>query len=155
MSGFTRKLGGAMLIGLLLVGCQSTEEHVEKKTVAKKMEERVQITNEEERAIQGVIEAFVRTTNEKNITEHMALFSSKMIGAEDLKTRKEAAFQKGNKKIELEHMNMKALKDGLVIVEADEKEVDGEVSLQKKTQYALGKEEEQWKIEEVRTIEKK
>ncbi|MED0961270.1 hypothetical protein HWX41_02520 [Bacillus paramycoides] len=155
MRGFTGKLGVVMLIGLLLVGCQSKEEHVEKKTVAKKMEEQVHITKEEEGSIQGVIEAFVRTTNEKNFTEHMALFSKKMLGAEDLKTQKEAAFQKGNKKIELEHMNMKALKEGLVIVETEEKEVDGGVALQKKVQYALGKEDEGWKIEEVRTIEKK
>jgi hypothetical protein len=38
---------------------------------------------------------------------------------------------------------------------SSEKEVDGGVTLQKKMQYALGKEEEGWKIEEVRTIEKK
>lgn len=155
MRGFTGKLGVAILVGLLLVGCQSKEEHIEKKTVAKKTEEQVHITKEEEGAIQGVIEAFVRTTNEKKFTEHMTLFSNKMLGAEDLKTQKEAAFQKGNKKIELEHMNMKALKGGLVIVETEEKEIDGGITLQKKVQYGLGKEDEGWKIEEVRTIEKK
>lgn len=85
----------------------------------------------------------------------MELFSKKMPSAEDLKTQKEAAFQKGNKKIELEHLDMKASKAGYVIVETKEKETDGDVTLQKKVQYALGKEDEKWKIEEVRTIEKK
>ena len=50
---------------------------------------------------------------------------------------------------------MKASKAGYVIVETKEKETDGEVTLQKKVQYALGKEDEKWKIEEVHTIEKK
>ncbi|MEK7014832.1 MULTISPECIES: hypothetical protein [Bacillus] len=155
MRNFTGKLGVVILAGLLLVGCQSKEEHLEKETGVKKMEEQVHITKEEEKSIQDVIAAFVRTTNEKNLAEHMELFSKKMPSAEDLKTQKEAAFQKGNKKIELEHMNMKALKGGLVIVETEEKEVDGGGTLQKKMQYALGKEDEGWKIEEVRTIEKK
>ncbi|ADH08817.1 hypothetical protein BMB171_C4008 [Bacillus thuringiensis BMB171] len=78
-----------------------------------------------------------------------------MPSAEDLKTQKEAAFQKGNKKIELEHIDMKVSKVGYVIVETKEKEVDDSITLQKKVQYALGKEEDKWKIEEVRTIEKK
>ncbi|GAB6412399.1 hypothetical protein bcgnr5372_00380 [Bacillus luti] len=144
-----------LLVVLLLVGCQSQEENIEQKTTTKKTEEKVQITKEEEKSIQDVIETFVRTTNEKNLAEHMELFSKKMPSAEDLKTQKEAAFQKGNKKIELEHLDMKASKAGYVIVETKEKETDGEVTLQKKVQYALGKEDEKWKIEEVRTIEKK
>ncbi len=144
-----------LLVVLLLVGCQSQEENVEQKTTTKETEEKVQITKEEEKSIQDVIETFVRTTNEKNLAEHMELFSKKMPSAEDLKTQKEAAFQKGNKKIELEHLDMKASKAGYVIVETKEKETDGEVTLQKKVQYALGKEDEKWKIEEVRTIEKK
>ncbi|MDH4420527.1 MULTISPECIES: hypothetical protein [Bacillus] len=144
-----------LLVVLLLVGCQSQEENIEQKTTTKKTEETVQVTKEEEKSIQGVIETFVRTTNEKNLAEHMELFSKKMPSAEDLKTQKEAAFQKGNKKIELEHIDMKASKAGYVIVETKEKEIDGEVTLQKKVQYALGKEEDKWKIEEVRTIEKK
>ncbi|MGU3370875.1 hypothetical protein [Bacillus mycoides] len=154
MSVFLGKLRFLLVFVLLLVGCQSQENNIEQKS-AGKTEEKVHITKEEEKSIQDVIEAFVRTTNEKNFAEHMELFSKKMPSAEDLKTQKEAAFQKGNKKIELEHMNMKALKGGLDIVETEEKEVDGGVTLQKKMQYALGKEEEGWKIEEVRTIEKK
>ncbi|EJS06443.1 MULTISPECIES: hypothetical protein [Bacillus] len=154
MSVFLGKLRFLLVFVLLLVGCQSQENNIEQKS-AGKTEEKVHITKEEEKSIQDVIEAFVRTTNGKNLAEHMELFSKKMPSAEDLKTQKEAAFQKGNKKIELEHMNMKALKGGLVIVETEEKEVDGGVTLQKKMQYALGKEEEGWKIEEVRTIEKK
>ncbi|WP_163254377.1 hypothetical protein [Bacillus tropicus] len=146
---------GALLIGvLLLVGCQSKENQIEQKTTTTKAEEKVQITKEEEKSIQDVMEKFVRTTNEKNLVEHMELFSTKMPSAEDLKTQKEAAFRKGNKKIELEHIDIKASKAGYV-VETKEKETDGEVTLQKKVQYTLGKEEDGWKIEEVRTIEKK
>ncbi|USK96036.1 hypothetical protein [Bacillus tropicus] len=147
---------GALLIGvLLLVGCQSKENQIEQKPTTTKAEEKVQITKEEEKSIQDVMEKFVRTTNEKNLVEHMELFSTKMPSAEDLKTQKEAAFRKGNKKIELEHIDIKASKAGYVVVETKEKETDGEVTLQKKVQYTLGKEEDGWKIEEVRTIEKK
>ncbi|HDR4420348.1 TPA: hypothetical protein QCP59_001095 [Bacillus cereus] len=147
---------GSLLIGiLLLVGCQSKENHAEQQSTTIKTEEKVQITKEEEKLIQDVMEKFVRTTNEKNLAEHMALFSKKIPSAEDLKTQKEAAFQKGNKKIELEHIDMKASKAGYVVVETKEKEIEGEITLQKKVQYALGKEEDGWKIEEVRTIEKK
>ncbi|ATI49516.1 hypothetical protein [Bacillus cereus group sp. BfR-BA-01445] len=147
---------GALLIGvLLLVGCQSKENQIEQKPTTTKAEENVQITKEEEKSIQDVMEKFVRTTNEKNLVEHMELFSTKMPSAEDLKTQKEAAFRKGNKKIELEHIDIKASKAGYVVVETKEKETDGEVTLQKKVQYTLGKEEDGWKIEEVRTIEKK
>ncbi|PGM93368.1 hypothetical protein [Bacillus cereus] len=154
MRFFLGKLRFLLVFVLLLVGCQSQENNIEQKS-AEKTEEKVHITKEEEKSIQDVIEAFVQTTNEQNLAEHMELFSKKMPSAEDLKTQKEAAFQKGNKKIELEHMKMKALKGGLVIVETEEKEVDGGVTLQKKMRYALGKEDEGWKIEEVRTIEKK
>ncbi|CAM3930355.1 MULTISPECIES: hypothetical protein [Bacillus cereus group] len=147
---------GSLLIGiLLLVGCQSKENHEEQQSTTIKTEEKVQITKEEEKLIQDVMEKFVRTTNEKNLAEHMELFSKKMPSAEDLKTQKEAAFQKGNKKIELEHIDMKASKAGYVVVETKEKEIEGEITLQKKVQYALGKEEDGWKIEEVRTIGKK
>ncbi|AIE80954.1 hypothetical protein CN279_15005 [Bacillus anthracis] len=147
---------GALLIGvLLLVGCQSKENQIEQKPTTTKAEEKIQITKEEEKSIQDVMEKFVRTTNEKNLVEHMELFSTKMPSAEDLKTQKEAVFRKGNKKIELEHIDIKASKAGYVVVETKEKETDGEVTLQKKVQYALGKEEDGWKIEEVRTIEKK
>ncbi|MEK4502945.1 hypothetical protein [Bacillus sp. FSL R12-0069] len=147
---------GALLIGvLLLVGCQSKENQIEQTSTTTKAEEKIQITKEEEKSIQDVMEKFVRTTNEKNLVEHMELFSTKMPSAEDLKTQKEAAFRKGNKKIELEHIDIKASKAGYVVVETKEKKTDGEVTLQKKVQYALGKEEDGWKIEEVRTIEKK
>lgn len=154
MRAFFRGIGLFLIGVLLLVGCQSKENQIEQKATTK-AEGKVQITKEEEKTIQGVIEKFVRTTNEKNLTEHMELFSKKMPSAEDLKTQKEAAFQKGNKKIELEHIDIKASKAGYVVVETKEKEIDGEITLQKKVQYALGKEEDGWKIEEVRTIEKK
>lgn len=144
-----------LLLFVLLVGCQLQENKIEQKSTTKKTEEKVPITKEEEKSIQDVMESFVRTTNEKDLAEHMELFSKKMPSAEDLKTQKEAAFQKGNKKIELEHIDMKASKAGYVIVETKEKEIDGEVAFQKKVQYSLGKEEDKWKIEEVRMIEKK
>ena len=155
MKKLFRELRFLLVFVVLLVGCQQEENNVEQKSTTKKSEEKVQITKEEERSIQDVITTFVRTTNEKNLAEHMELFSKKMPSAEDLKTQKEAAFQKGNKKIELEHIDVKASKEGYVVVETKEKELDGEVTLQKKVQYALGKEEDGWKIEEVRTIEKK
>lgn len=155
MEKIFRKLRFLLVFVVLLVGCQQEENNVEQKFTTKKTEEKVQITKEEERSIQDVITTFVRTTNEKNLAEHMELFSKKMPSAEDLKTQKEAAFQKGNKKIELEHIDMKASEVGYVIVETKEKEVDDSVTLQKKVKYALGKEDEKWKIEEVRTIEKK
>ncbi|MFC9445140.1 hypothetical protein ACFTSE_02775 [Bacillus cereus] len=155
MEKIFRKLRFLLVFVVLLVGCQQEENNVEQKSTTKKSEEKVQITKEEERSIQDVITTFVRTTNEKNFAEHMELFSKKMPSAEDLKTQKEAAFQKGNKKIELEHIDMKASKVGYVIVETKEKEIDEGITLQKKVQYALGKEDEKWKIEEVRTIEKK
>lgn len=154
MRAFFRGIGLFLIGVLLLVGCQSKENQIEQKATTK-AEGKVQITKEEEKTIQGVIEKFVRTTNENNLTEHMELFSKNMPSAEDLKTQKEAAFQKGNKKIELEHIDIKASKAGYVVVETKEKEIDGEITLQKKVQYALGKEEDGWKIEEVRTIEKK
>ncbi|MBR9659410.1 hypothetical protein [Bacillus cereus] len=155
MKKLFRELRFLLVFVVLLVGCQQEENNVEQKSIIKKTEEKVQITKEEERSIQDVMNTFVRTTNEKNLAEHMELFSKKMPSAEDLKTQKEAAFQKGNKKIELEHIDMKASKVGYVIVETKEKEVDDSITLQKKVRYALGKEDEKWKIEEVRTIEKK
>ncbi|MGK8687377.1 hypothetical protein ACRS5F_21275 [Bacillus cereus] len=155
MRAFFRGIGPFLIVVLLIVGCQSEENKIEQKATTTKAEEKVQITKEEEKSIQDVMDKFVRTTNEKNLAEHIELFSKKMPSAEDLKTQKEAAFQKGNKKIELEHIDIKASKAGYVVVETKEKEIDGEITLQKKVQYAIGKEEDGWKIEEVRTIEKK
>ncbi|KEK26275.1 lipoprotein [Bacillus gaemokensis] len=159
MQNFTKKIGTVMIVGLLLIGCQSEQEtqkkEVEKKEVTVKKENKVHVTPEEEKEIRSVIEAFVQTTNEKNFDQHMALFSDKIVGAEDLRTQKEAAFQRGSKKIELDHVQVKDAKGDFVIVETEEKEIDSGKSLQKKVQYALGKEEEHWKIEEVWTIEKK
>lgn len=85
----------------------------------------------------------------KNFDQHMALFSGKIVGAEDLRTQKEAAFQRENKRIELNRVQVKSSKGNFVIVETEEKEIDDGSSLQKKIRYALGKEDEHWKIEEV------
>lgn len=131
MRAFFRGIGLFLIGVLLLVGCQSKENQIEQKATTK-AEGKVQITKEEEKSIQDVMDKFVRTTNEKNLAEHIELFSKKMPSAEDLKTQKEAAFQKGNKKIELEHIDIKASKAGYVVVETKEKEIDGEITLQKK-----------------------
>ncbi|MEN1934853.1 hypothetical protein AAIE21_04405 [Paenibacillus sp. 102] len=159
MQNLTKKIGVFITIGLLLIGCQSQEEtekkEVKKKEITVKQEAKIHVTPEDEKEVRNVIEAFVQTTNEKNFDQHMALFSDKIVGAEDLRTQKEAAFQKESKKIELNQVQIKDSKSDFVIVETEEKEIDGGSNLQKKVQYALGKEEEHWKIEEVRTIEKK
>lgn len=139
MRAFFRGIGPFLIVVLLLVGCQSEENKIEQKATTTKAEEKVQITKEEEKSIQDVMDKFVRTTNEKNLAEHIELFSKKMPSAEDLKTQKEAAFQKGNKKIELEHIDIKASKAGYVVVETKEKEIDGEITLQKKYSMQLEK----------------
>ncbi|HEK9101432.1 hypothetical protein KFD70_17615 [Bacillus pfraonensis] len=154
MQNFTKKIGFVLIVGLLLIGCQSHQETQKKETTVKQ-EPKIQITPEDEKEVQNVIEAFVQTTNEKDFNQHMALFSDKIVGAEDLRTQKEAAFQKESKKIELNQVQIKGSKSNFVIVETEEKEIDSGSALQKKVQYALGKEDEHWKIEEVRTIEKK
>lgn len=159
MRNFTKKIGFVSIVGLLLIGCQSEQEMKkidgEKKGVMVQKETKIHVTPEEEKEIHNVIEAFVQTTNEKKFDQHMALFSDKIVGAEDLRTQKEAAFQRENKKIELNDVQVKNFKRDYVVVETAEKEIDGGRSFQKKVQYALGKEEEHWRIEEVRTIEKK
>ncbi|KFM99469.1 hypothetical protein D0U04_22100 [Bacillus clarus] len=155
MKSFIKKIGTMMFVGLLLIGCQSQEKSVDQKKAAKKKEAQIHVTQEDEGDIRNVIQAFVQTTNEKKLNEHMALFSGKMLGAEDLKTQKEAAFKKGDKTIELNNIQVKSFKENYVIVETDEKEINGGASLQKKVQYALDKEDGQWKIEEVRVVDKK
>ncbi|PED09685.1 hypothetical protein [Bacillus pseudomycoides] len=159
MQNFVKKIGASAIAGLLLMGCQFQQEtkqkDIEKKEVTVKQETKVHVTPEEEKKIRNVIETFVQTTNEKKFDQHMALFSSKIVGAEDLRTQKEAAFQRENKRIELNRVQVKSSKGDFVIVETEEKEIDGGSSLQKKIRYALGKEDEHWKIEEVRTVEKK
>ncbi|MED2935384.1 hypothetical protein P4308_25550, partial [Bacillus wiedmannii] len=82
MRTFFRGIGSLLIGVVLLVGCQSKENHIEQKSTTKKIEEKVQITKEEEKSIQDVMEKFVRTTNEKNLAEHMELFSKKMPSAE-------------------------------------------------------------------------
>ncbi|PFK45768.1 hypothetical protein COI93_07310 [Bacillus cereus] len=154
MQNFTKKIGFVLIGGLLLIGCQSYQE-TKKEEVTVKQEPKIQVTPEDEKEVRNVIEVFVQTINEKNFDQHMALFSGKIVGAEDLRTQKEATFQKESKKIELNHVQIKESKSGFVIVETEEKEIDSGSILQKKRQYALGKEDEHWKIEEVRTIEKK
>ena len=69
----------------------------------------------------------------------MELFSKNIPSAEDLKTQKEASFQKGNKKIELEHIDVKASKEGYVVVETKEKELDGRSLFRRKYSMHLEK----------------
>lgn len=99
MKKLFRKLRFLLVFVVLLVGCQQEENNVEQKSTTKKTEEKVQITKEEERSIQDVIHTFVRTTNEKNLAEHMELFSKKMPSAEDLKTQKKPHFKREIRKL--------------------------------------------------------
>ena len=57
-----------------------------------KAEGKVQITKEEEKSIQDVMDKFGQQM--KNLAEHIELFSKKMPSAEDLK-RKRSSFSKG------------------------------------------------------------
>ena len=71
---------GALLIGvLLLVGCQSKENQMEQKSTTTKAEEKVQITKEEEKSIQDVMEKFVRTTNEKILLNIWSYFQRRCL----------------------------------------------------------------------------
>ncbi|MDM5190055.1 hypothetical protein QUF99_22795 [Bacillus sp. DX4.1] len=158
MQQFIKKLGVFAAFGLLLVGCQSEQESQEKdinNKVIAHQEAKINVTKEDEQAIRTVIETFIQTTNEKNFEQHMALFSTKIVGAEDLRTQKEAEFQRENRKVELNNIQVKNVKESYVVAETEEKETRNGESLQKKVRYALGKEDENWKIEEVRVIEKK
>lgn len=156
---FVQKIGAFAVAGLLLMGCQSEQEiqqkNTDKKEVVAKEKAEVKITPEEEKEIRIVIDEFVQTTNEKNFEQHMALFSTKMVGAEDFRTQKEAAFQREEGKLELHHVQVKHFQEDFAVVETEEQETEHGTSVQKKVNYALGKEEGQWKIEEVRVIEQK
>lgn len=126
-----RKLRFLLVFVVLLVGCQQEENNVEQKSTTKNWGKGT--NNKRRREIYSRCYSYICANDEwKNLAEHMELFSKKMPSAEDLKTQKEAAFQKGNKKIELEHIDMKVSKVGYVIVETKEKEVDDSITLQKK-----------------------
>lgn len=78
MSVFLGKLRFLLVFVLLLVGCQSQENNIEQKS-AGKTEEKVHITKEEEKSIQDVIEAFVRTTNEKILLNIWSYFQRRCL----------------------------------------------------------------------------
>lgn len=93
------KLRFLLAFVVLLVGCQQEENNVAQKSTTKKTEEKVQITKEEEKSIQDIINTFVRTKNEKNLAEHMELFSKKMPSAEDLKHKRSRVYKREIRKL--------------------------------------------------------
>lgn len=108
------------------------------------------IPEKEKQEIKKIIDSYIQTINEKNFDGHMALFSTKSLGLEDTKAQKAAEFQRQNKKIDLLNFNVKNFEEEYAVVETNEKEE----SVQKKVRYTVGKENDVWKIEEVRVIEK-
>lgn len=156
MKRILKRLGIVGIISLQLCGC-SSQEKVQKDT--KKKEETVYkeeknkkmvkpIPEKEEQVIKKLIDSYIQTINEKDFAGHMALFSTKSLGLEDKKAQKEAEFQNKNKKIDLLNVNVKNFEGEYAVVETKEKEE----SVQKKVSYTVGKENDVWKIEDVRVI---
>ncbi|HDX9590712.1 TPA: hypothetical protein ROX98_003764 [Bacillus pseudomycoides] len=156
MKRILKTVGIVGIISLQLCGC-SSQEKVQKDTIKKeetvyKEEKNKKITKlipeKEEQAIKKVIESYIQTINEKDFAGHMALFSTKSLGLEDTKAQKQAEFQNKNKKIDLVDFNVENFEGEYAVVETKEKEE----SIQKKVRYTVGKENDVWKIEDVRVI---
>ncbi|ENQ3077837.1 hypothetical protein [Bacillus multifaciens] len=156
MKRILKTVGIVGIISLQLCGC-SSQEKVQKDTIKKeetvyKEEKNKKITKlipeKEEQAIKKVIESYIQTINEKDFAGHMALFSTKSLGLEDTKAQKQAKFQNKNKKIALVDFNVENFEGEYAVVETKEKEE----SIQKKVRYTVGKENDVWKIEDVRVI---
>lgn len=79
MKKLFRELRFLLVFVVLLVGCQQEENNVEQKSIIKKTEEKVQITKEEERSIQDVMNTFVRTTNEKILQNIWSYFQRRCL----------------------------------------------------------------------------
>ncbi|WP_020060893.1 hypothetical protein [Bacillus sp. 123MFChir2] len=158
MKRILKTLGIVGIISLQLCGC-SSQEKVQKDTMKKEetvyKEEKHKkmkkpIPEKEAQAIKKVIESYIQTINEKDFEGHMALFSTKSLGLEDTKAQKQAEFQNKNKKIDLLNVNVENFDGDYAVVETKEKEE----SVQKKVSYTVGKENDVWKIEDVRVIGK-
>ncbi|MEI4800209.1 hypothetical protein ACIGHG_10545 [Bacillus sp. NPDC077411] len=158
MKRVLKKLGIVGIISLQLCGCSSQEkvqndtmkkeETVYKKEKNKKMTK--PIPEKEEQTIKKLIDSYIQTINEKNFEGHMALFSTKSLGLEDTKAQKQAEFKNKNKKIDLLDFHVENFEGEYAVVETKEKEE----SVQKKVRYTVGKENDVWKVEEVRVIGK-
>ncbi|MEH6848253.1 MULTISPECIES: hypothetical protein [Bacillus] len=106
------------------------------------------IPEKEEQAIKKIIDSYIQTINEKNFDGHMALFSTKSLGLEDTKAQKVAEFKNKNKTISLLEFHVENFDGEYAVVRTKEKEE----SVQKKVRYTVGKENDVWKIEDVRVI---
>ncbi|WP_242222843.1 hypothetical protein [Bacillus cereus group sp. BfR-BA-01380] len=156
MKRMLKRLGIVGIISLQLCGCSSQEkvqndtmkkeETVYKEEKNKKMTK--PISEKEEQTIKQLIDSYIQTINEKNFEGHMALFSTKSLGLEDTKAQKQAEFRNKNKKIDLLDFHVENFEGEYAVVETKEKEE----SVQKKVRYTVGKENDVWKIEEVRVI---
>lgn len=157
MKRILKRLGTVGIISLQLCGCSSQEkvqDTMKKEETVYKEEKNKKVTKpipeKEKQEIKKIIDSYIQTINEKNFDGHMALFSTKSLGLEDTKAQKAAEFQRQNKKIDLLNFNVKNFEEEYAVVETNEKEE----SVQKKVRYTVGKENDVWKIEEVRVIEK-
>ncbi|PEA56455.1 hypothetical protein CON64_03345 [Bacillus pseudomycoides] len=155
MKRILKRLGIVGIISLQLCGCSSQEkvqDTMKKEETFYKEEKNKKMTKpipeKEEQAIKKLIDSYIQTINEKDFAGHMALFSTKSLGLEDKKAQKEAEFQNKNKKIDLLNVNVKNFEGEYAVVETKEKEE----SVQKKVRYTVGKENDVWKIEDVRVI---
>ncbi|SFJ36405.1 MULTISPECIES: hypothetical protein [unclassified Bacillus (in: firmicutes)] len=157
MKRVLKKLGIVGIMSLQLCGCSSQEkvqndtmkkeETVYKEEKNKKMTK--PIPEKEEQTIKKLIDSYIQTINEKNFEGHMALFSTKSLGLEDTKAQKQAEFKNKNKKIDLLDFHVENFEGEYAVVETKEKVESG----QKKVRYTVGKENDVWKIEDVRVIE--
>lgn len=154
-----KKVWLSVVMGALLVGCNSNGEQAEEKTkTIQKQEVKqsvIEMTKEDEQSLQQLLNEYVRTINENLFEEHMALYSSGVMNFDDTKAQKEAAFKKENIQVELLSFDVKQFEGDYVTIETTEKEYVNSKVVEKKVQYAVGKESDGWKVEDVRTIEKK
>ncbi|HDX9577958.1 TPA: hypothetical protein ROX88_001469 [Bacillus pseudomycoides] len=156
MKRILKRLGIVGIISFQLCGCSSQEkvqnDVMKKEETVYKEEKNKKITKpipeNEEQTIKKLIDSYIQTINEKNFEGHMALFSTKSLGLEDTKAQKAAEFKNKNKKIDLLNVNVENFDGDYAVVETKEKEE----SVQKKVRYTVGKENDVWKIEDVRVI---
>ncbi|ENQ3104158.1 hypothetical protein SAMN04488168_105225 [Bacillus sp. 491mf] len=155
MKRMLKILGTVGIISLQLCGCSSQEkvqDTMKKEETVYKEEKNKKVTKpipeKEEQAIKKIIDSYIQTINEKNFDGHMALFSTKSLGLEDTKAQKVAEFKNKNKTISLLEFHVENFDGEYAVVRTKEKEE----SVQKKVRYTVGKENDVWKIEDVRVI---
>lgn len=152
-----KKVWLSVMMGALLVGCSSNEERAQEKpkTVQEQemKEDAVKITEEDERSINQLLNQYVQTINENHFEEHMALYSPDAMNLDDTRAQKEAAFKRGNTEIELISIDIKKFEGDYAVVETVEKETENNKVVEKKVLYAVGKESDGWKVEDVQIID--